>query len=178
MTRGVRKRDEPGNSGSACSPEHWSHRMRFIRMAGQSRRALVLILDILNRRGVVWRCHTMRIKMILKRFMPVARGTRPAYRNKTRGELVFGDSPQHSPAMTPRDLYTCIRRYPHSYRRLPSEILDVTSGLVSKTMTNQASLNSAALRQANVARVALLPRVLSCSPRTTPAAIQMFFATR
>src|SRR5262245_3373087 len=28
-------------------------------------------------------------KMFLKRFMPVARGTRPAYRNKTRGELVF-----------------------------------------------------------------------------------------
>jgi hypothetical protein len=56
----------------------------------------------------------------------------------------------------------------------PPEILNVTSG---QTIINQASLNSAALRQANVARVALLPRVLRCSPRYTPAAIQMFFAT-
>ena len=31
--------------------------------------------------------------LALKRFMPVARGTRPAYRNKTRGVLVFGDTP-------------------------------------------------------------------------------------
>src|SRR5262249_40383516 len=48
----------------------------------------------------------------------------------------------------------------------------------SKTMINQASRNSAALRQANAARAALLPRVLRCSPRYSPAAIQMFFATR
>jgi hypothetical protein len=33
----------------------------------------------------------------LKRFMPVARGTRPAYRNKTRGVLVFGDSTNIAP---------------------------------------------------------------------------------
>src|SRR4249919_1744428 len=68
-----------------------------------------------------WRClaasHDAK-KKTLKRFMPVARGTRPAYRKKTRGVLVFGDSPKHSPTMTRGDLYTCIRRDLHSYRRL------------------------------------------------------------
>jgi hypothetical protein len=34
------------------------------------------------------------------------------------------------------------------------------------------------LNQAKVARAALLPRVLTCSPRYSPAAIQMFLATR
>jgi hypothetical protein len=67
-------------------------------------------------------------KRPLKRFMPVARGTRPAYRNKTRGVLVFGDRQEHSPAATRGDLYTCIRRDWHSYRRLPQTTLDPTTG--------------------------------------------------
>src|SRR5215470_7049386 len=116
--------------------------------------------------------------MSLKRFMPVARGTRPAYRIKTRGELVFGDTRNIAPRR-------CAGTYTHVYGATririgvnPQAILDMTSGLALKTMINQASLNSAALRQANVARAALLPRVLRCSPRYSPAAIQIFFATR
>lgn len=65
----------------------------------------------------------------------------------------------------------------HSYKR-PQTFADAMSGLGPKTTINQASLNSAALRQADVARAALLPRVLRCSPRYSPAAIQMFLATR
>jgi hypothetical protein len=61
---------------------------------------------------------------------------------------------------------------------LPQTFPDAMSGAGPKTTINQASLNSAALRQANVARAALLPRVLRCSPRYSPAAIQMFLATR
>ena len=47
-------------------------------------------------------------KMTLKRFMPVARGTRPAYRIKTRGELVFGDTRNIAPRR-------CAGTYTHVY---------------------------------------------------------------
>src|SRR6185436_2743750 len=94
-----------------------------------------------------------------------------------RGTCLWGQH-EHSPATARGDLYTCIETTCIRICATP----DVPGCNVRlggpKTTINQASLNSAALRQANVARAALLPRVLRCSPRYSPAAIQMFLATR